>query len=136
MGLLSSFFKTSKPEAIGISGKLLSFLTEVDTLYMEAYALKSIRRIGNSLSRDCALRLQSSVLSTHTRYFGDDKYRHTKWTKESETSNTVCVRKEVKFDNIKIAGRLSIAVATDYVERWHISLNGNTFVVTAIETVR
>ncbi|WP_289751780.1 hypothetical protein [Bacteroides acidifaciens] len=67
----------------------------------------------------------------NTRYFGDAKFRNTKWIKENEGDGIV-IRKEVTFDNVHIAGSLSIAVASNYKERWTIIQDGRDYRVARI----
>ena len=131
MGLFGGFFKPVKPQAIGVPSGLVDFLNEVDTLYMEAYQLKSTKNVAKFLTRDAAGRLQAAVCSMNTRYFGDAKFRKTKWVKEVDDDNIV-ILKEVTFDNVHIAGSLSIAVASNYKERWTVVKEGMSYRVAKI----
>lgn len=134
MGLFGSFFKPIKTKSVDIPDGLMEFLNEVDALYMQAYQLKSTRNVAKFLTREAACRLQSAVCSMNCRYFGDAKFRNTKWTKEKEDGN-ITILKEVTFDNVHIAGNLSISVASPYKERWVISREGNCYKVSIISSV-
>ena len=124
MGLFDVFKSTPKGvQAKNIDSHLLQFLKNVDELYMAAYQLKSTKDISKYLSRECAARLSSSVCSVNVRYFGEPKYRNTVWINEGDTNGIISIRKEVTFDNIKIAGKLAIAIASDYTERWLVNSN-------------
>jgi len=136
MGFLSKFLSSSTSEASDkLPGKLVSFLTTADALYMEAYALKSAKDVSKYLSRGCAQKLQSAVCSVNARYFGDEKYRHTIWNKERDMDGGSIIFKTVTFDKVKIAGKLSINIATDYQERWYIVEDNNKYIVDRIESV-
>lgn len=122
MGLFDGLFKSSSENTTssGIKGDLLEFLKQVDKLYMESYSLKSTRDIAHYLSPNCARKLSLVICSINARYFGDAKYRRTNWSCVSNDGDTIVIRKEVKFDNVKVAGRLSIAVADNYNEVWTV----------------
>lgn len=131
MSIFGGFFKPVKSTAVGIPSNLAEFLNNVDSLYMEAYQLKSTKNVARFLTREAAGRLQAAVCSMNTRYFGDAKFRNTKWTKENEGDGIV-ILKEVTFDNVHIAGSLSIAVASNYKERWTIIQDGRDYRVARI----
>lgn len=136
MGFLNKFLSSNTSEASDkLPGKLVQFLNTVDTLYMEAYTLKSAKDISKYLSRGCAQKLQSAVCSINARYFGDEKFRHTTWSKEREEVDRTIILKTVVFDKVKIAGKLSINIATDYEERWYILTDNSKYVVDRIEGV-
>lgn len=122
MGFFDVFKSSPKGvKAKNIDRELLEFLKKVDELYMVSYQLKSTKDISRYLSRDCAARLSSTVCSVNVRYFGESKYRNTVWINEGVADGIITIRKEVTFDNIKIAGKLAIAIASDYTERWLVS---------------
>lgn len=131
MSIFGGFFKPVKSTAVGIPSNLAEFLNNVDSLYMEAYQLKSTKNVARFLTREAAGRLQAAVCSMNTRYFGDAKFRNTKWIKENEGDGIV-ILKEVTFDNVHIAGSLSIAVASNYKERWTIIQDGRDYRVARI----
>lgn len=131
MGLFGGFFKPVKSQAVGVPSGLVDFLNEVDSLYMEAYQLKSTKNVAKFLTREAAGRLQAAVCSMNTRYFGDAKFRNTKWVKEGD-GDSIVILKEVTFDNVHIAGSLSIAVASNYKERWTIVKEGRDYRVARI----
>lgn len=131
MALFGGFFKPVKSTAVGVPSGLVDFLNQVDSLYMEAYQLKTTKNVAKFLTREAAGRLQAAVCSMNTRYFGDAKFRNTKWTKEGDGEQIV-ILKEVTFDNVHIAGSLSIAVASNYKERWTIVQQGREYRVARI----
>lgn len=134
MGLFDIFKSSSTgTKAVDIDRELLNYLKEVDELYMAAYQLKSTRDVAKYLTRECAARLSSAVCSVNVRYFGEPKYRTTVWINEGDANGLVNIRKEVTFDNLKIAGKLAIAIASDYTERWVVKKNGKSFVVDRIQ---
>lgn len=134
MGLFDVFKSSSTgTKAVDIDRELLTYLKEVDELYMAAYQLKSTRDVSKYLTRECAARLSSAVCSVNVRYFGEPKYRTTVWINEGDVNGSVNIRKEVTFDNLKIAGKLAIAIASDYTERWVVKRNGKSFVVDRIQ---
>lgn len=134
MGLFDVFKSSSTgTKAVDIDRELLTYLKEVDELYMAAYQLKSTRDVSKHLTRECAARLSSAVCSVNVRYFGEPKYRTTVWINEGDANGSVNIRKEVTFDNLKIAGKLAIAIASDYTERWVVKKNGKSFVVDRIQ---
>lgn len=133
MGVFASFFKPVKSTAVGLPSGLSDFLNQVDSLYMEAYQLKSTKNISKYLTREAAGRLQAAVCSMNTRYFGDAKFRNTKWSKETDGGgDDIIVLKEVTFDSVHIAGSLSIAVASNYKERWTVTKQGKEYRVARI----
>lgn len=134
MGLFDIFKSSSTgTKSVDIDRELLNYLKQVDELYMAAYQLKSTRDISKFLTRECAARLSSTVCSVNVRYFGEPKYRTTVWINEGDGEGIFNIRKEVTFDNLKIAGKLAIAIASDYTERWVVKKEGNRFVVDRIQ---
>lgn len=130
MGLFSGIFGSSEKNTTnnGISKELISFLKQVDGLYMESYSLKSTRDIAKFLTPAYRHKLTSVICSINTRYFGDEKYRKTTWSLISEENDCIKIGKDVKFDNVKVAGKLSIAVASNYKEVWTVIKNSSYLV--------
>lgn len=136
MGLFDIFKSSAEgTKSIDVDRELLNYLKQVDELYMKSYSLKSTRDISKYLTRECAGRLSSSVCSVNVRYFGETKYRTTVWINENiKDKSLISIRKEVAFDNLKIAGKLAIAIASDYTERWIIKIEPkDSFVVDRIQ---
>lgn len=134
MGLFAGLFGASDKNttASGVSKDLMNFLKQVDELYMASYSLKSTRDIAKFLTPACRHKLTTVICSINTRYFGDEKYRRTTWSLLEEQSDCYKISKDVKFDNVKVAGKLSIQVASNYKEVWTI-MKGNGYLVDSIQ---
>lgn len=134
MGLFSGIFGSpdKNTSASGVPKDLINFLKQVDELYMASYSLKSTRDIARFLTPACRHKLSTVICSINTRYFGDEKYRRTTWSLLEEQPNCYRISKDVKFDHVKVAGKLSIQVASDYKEVWTIA-KGSGFLVDSIQ---
>lgn len=110
------FFR--KAEEDSVSKDLVSFLNQVDTLYMQAYTTKSTRVLKSYISRDCAVKLSSSIFTYNTRHFGTDKFRTTVWSIVKQEGAILLVRKDVTFDKVKIGKNVKMSVADNYSEHW------------------
>lgn len=96
---------------------------------MLSYVSKSIRPLEKYMSRECVVKVSRAIYSSPRRYFGAPKFRDTAWSL-IECKNGCCViRKEVKFDAIKLKGGLSCPVSNDYNEVWCMD---NNYVITDI----
>lgn len=134
MSLFSGLFGSSEKNTTvnGISKDLITFLKQVDTLYMESYTLKSTRDVAKFLTPTCRHKLTTVVCSMTTRYFGDEKYRKTTWSLVGDYGDKMEISKDVVFDKVKVAGKLSIQVATNYREVWTI-IKGSSYLVDSIQ---
>lgn len=134
MGLFGGLFGASEKntKTDGLPKELTTFLKQVDSLYMASYSLKSTRDIAKFLTPAYRHKLTTVICGINTRYFGDEKYRRTTWSLVSEESDKYVVSKDVKFDNVKVAGKLSIQVASDYKEVWTI-VKGGSYLVDSIK---
>lgn len=136
MGLFDVFKSSDKgTKAVDVDRELLTYLKQVDELYMAAYQLKSTRDVSRYLTRDCAARLSSAVCSINVRYFGEPKYRNTVWINEGVVDGAINLRKEVTFENLRIAGKLAISIASDYTEKWIVKKDEGKYQVCRIHLI-
>lgn len=132
MGLFALF---SKKESDGsIPSSLRSFLDDADTEYMRAFSTRSIRQLQNYVSRECAVKLSRVIFSGVNRYFGAPKFRNTAWQLQESKEGLLIVEKDVKFDSVRIGATLSVGVATDYKERWTVSVKEGRAVIVDISS--
>lgn len=134
MGLFGGLFGSSDKNTTtnGLPKDLTTFLKQVDGLYMASYSLKSTRDIARFLTPAYRHKLTTVICGINARYFGDEKYRRTTWSLVSEEPDRYVVNKDVKFDNVKVAGKLAIQVASDYKETWTV-IKGSNYLVDSIK---
>lgn len=109
----------------GIKSKLnelsksdISRLNEIDLMYMRAFTVKTIDGLRGVMAPACLDKVGWLVHSFNTRFFADDKFRHTDWIVLDTTGNILTLKKQVTFDKIRINAAMSINAANNYTERW------------------
>jgi hypothetical protein len=96
---------------------------------MVAFSQKSTKPLGAYMSRDCAHKLGSAILSGPVRYFGVDKFRNTEWTLLSEMDGLFRLQKSVTFDKVRVSAAVSIGMAEGYSEIWIVQVTDEMRVV-------
>jgi len=112
-----------KTKSDGLSRADISRLDEIDLAYMRAYTLKTIDGLRGMLAPACLDKVGWLVHSFNTKYFADDKFRHTDWTVMNISGNIYTLKKQVTFDKIRINA------ASNYSERWIISKKNGLIVM-------
>lgn len=118
-----------KTKSDGLSRTDISRLDKIDLAYMRAYTLKTIDGLRGMLAPACLDKVGWLVHSFNTKYFADDKFRHTDWTVMNISGNIYTLKKQVTFDKIRINAAMSINAASNYSERWIISKKNGLIVM-------
>lgn len=130
MGLFGRFAGSKSQTALPDS--LESFLNDADAEYMKAFSTKSMRRLQDFVSRECAIKVSRVVFSNMNRYFGAPKFRSTRWTIQGKTGSSYHLLKDVQFDTVRVGVTLNVGVASDYKELWLVDVSGRKPIVTDI----
>lgn len=120
---LFNLFKRKKISNTDLSKQLVDYLNKVDAEYMRAYAVKSTRILQMYISRECAMKVTSTIFGINSRYFGSSKLRHTTWIKVSQDTKVLKILKNVVFDKIYVGGAMSIEAADNYKEYWLVDIS-------------
>lgn len=107
-------------------------LNQIDSEYMRAYSVKTVDGLRGMLAPACLEKVSWVVLNYNSRYFADEKFRHTEWILIRVTGNFYTIKKQVTFDKIRINAAMSINASTNYAEQWVVSKK-NELVVLDIE---
>lgn len=104
-------------------------LNTIDLEYMRAYTTKRIDGLRGKLAPACLDKISWMVHSFNTRYFADDKFRHTDWQVMNVNGAVYTIKKQVTYDKIHINAAMSINAASNYAECWVISKQKNIVVM-------
>ena len=107
-----------KSKSNELSKSDISRLNEIDLMYMRAFTVKTIDGLRGVMAPACLDKVGWLIHSFNTRFFADDKFRHTDWTVLDATGNILTLKKQVTFDKIRINAVMSINAANNYTERW------------------
>ena len=113
---------------------LVSFLNDADTEYMQAFSTKSMRKLQDFVSRECAIKVSRVVFGRVNRYFGARKFRSTSWSVQEKEDGKYRILKDVQFDMVRVGVTLRVGVAGDYKEVWSVDVNGRKPIITDIST--
>lgn len=114
-----SLKRNSSSSALAV--KEIDRLNKIDLEYMRAYTAKSAEGLRGLVDPALLDKINWMVHCFNTRYFADDKFRHTKWEVISRNGNICTLKKSVTYDKIRVNAAMSINAASNYAERWIIN---------------
>ena len=123
-------FGKKKDNHCGVDSDLYDFLKEADNAYIRAFETRSVGLLRDLFSPQCCMAIsQWIVAEASLRYFGNEKFRNTKWTVESSEVDSIVLLKECVYRDIKLSLTKTIKVSDDYKERWTVKVTPDEYLV-------
>ena len=126
-------FGKRKDNPYGVEPDLYDFLKVADAAYIRAFETRSVGLLREFFTPDCCMAIsQWIVAEASLRYFGNEKFRNTKWIVESSEVGSITLIKECIYRDIKLSLSKTMKVSDDYRERWTIKVTPEEYIVTSV----
>ena len=124
------FFKKRSTE----SDVIERWLDKVDDAYTESLQCGNLRALEPFCTRACLTKLAEKIRLGGKEYAGLDRYRHVKWSSVDGTENLNWI-KEVSYDHVNVSRGVIVPVGENYHERWSLTLDAETRLVSEIRRI-
>jgi|GEM_PF-2435411 len=118
-----SLTKHRSPPDVNLSqtqkDKLIAFLEEADNAYIRAYQYRLLGELIQYTTRDLAIEMQQKITYYNDKIWATSAHRQRTWTIISTDGQTITVRKELTFKNVKY-GKMLVKIGDDCVEYWKV----------------
>lgn len=125
------FFKKKAARDVN---KIEVWLCKVDDAYVKSLQCGNIQALVPYCTRACLAKLAEHVRIGGKEYAGLDRYRHVTWRAEDPDAMLHWI-KEVSYDHVNVSRGVIVPVGDDYHERWSITLDADTRLVSEIRRV-
>lgn len=121
------FFKKRAPH----DNHMEMWLSKVDAAYVKASQCGNVQALVPFCTRACLTKIAEQIRLGGKEYAGLERYRHVKWSSDDDDSQLNWV-KEVSYDHVNVSRGVIVPVGDDYHERWSLTLDAETRLVSDI----
>ena len=122
------FFKKKAPK----DNHIEKWLLKVDDAYVKASQCGNVQALVPFCTRACLTKLAEQIRLGGKEYAGLERYRHVTWSSVDETADQLNWIKEVSYDHVNVSRGVIVPVGDDYHERWSLTLDAETRLVSDI----
>ena len=108
-----------------------TWLSKVDDAYVKASQCGNVQALVPFCTRACLTKIAEQIRLGGKEYAGLERYRHVKWSSVDDNSQLNWV-KEVSYDHVNVSRGVIVPVGDDYHERWSLTLDAETRLVSDI----